>query len=105
MMVYAYPCSARNRCRCAAYSVSMVSRVVPAEQLMAEALTAAETINGFSGPSTMLIKELVNLAYQGGLKEGVAIERRHFHALFGSDDQREGMEAFLAKRAPVFKHS
>jgi enoyl-CoA hydratase len=83
----------------------LVSRVVPAEQLMAEALTAAETINGFSGPSTMLIKELVNLAYQGGLKEGVAIERRHFHALFGSDDQREGMEAFLAKRAPVFKHS
>ena len=78
----------------------LVSRVVPAEQLMAEALTAAETINGFSGPSTMLIKELVNLAYQGGLTEGVAIERRHFHALFGTDDQREGMEAFLAKRAP-----
>ena len=52
----------------------------------------------------MLIKELVNLAYQGGLTEGVAIERRHFHALFGTDDQREGMEAFLAKRAPIFKH-
>ncbi len=80
-------------------------RAVPAEQLMAEALTAAETINGFSGPSTMLIKELVNLAYQGPLTDGVAIERRYFHALFGSDDQREGMDAFLAKRAPAFKHS
>jgi len=83
----------------------LVSRVVAAEQLMAEALTAAETINGFSGPSTMLIKELVNLAFQGPLTDGVAIERRYFHALFGSDDQREGMEAFLAKRAPSFKHS
>lgn len=82
-----------------------VSRVVPADKLIDEALAAAETINGFSGPSAMLIKELVNLAFQGPLTDGVAIERRYFHALFGSDDQREGMSAFLEKRAPGFKHS
>ena len=80
-----------------------VSRVVPADQLMTEALAAAETINGFSGPSVMLIKELVNLAYQAPLSEGVGVERRYFHALFGSEDQREGMGAFLEKRAPQFK--
>ncbi len=82
----------------------LVSRVVPADKLLEEVLAAAETINGFSGPSVMLIKELVNLAYQGPLTDGVAVERRYFHALFGSHDQREGMEAFLAKRAPSFEH-
>ncbi|MBV8033669.1 enoyl-CoA hydratase [Roseateles sp.] len=87
-----------------AESAGLVSRVVPAEQMLQEALAAAETINGFSGPSVMLIKELVNLAYQGPLTDGVAVERRYFHALFGSHDQREGMEAFLAKRAPNFEH-
>lgn len=82
----------------------LVSRVVPADKLLEEALAAAETINGFSGPSVMLIKELVNLAYQGPLTDGVAVERRYFHALFGSHDQREGMQAFLDKRAPTFEH-
>ena len=83
----------------------LVSRVVPADKLMDEALAAAETINGFSGPSLMLAKELVNLAYQGPLIDGVAIERRYFHALFGTDDQREGMDAFINKRKPGFKNS
>ncbi|HEY1128862.1 MAG TPA: enoyl-CoA hydratase [Roseateles sp.] len=87
-----------------AESAGLVSRVVPSAQLLEEALAAAETINGFSAPSVMLIKELVNLAYQGPLTDGVAVERRYFHALFGSHDQREGMEAFLAKRAPNFEH-
>lgn len=87
-----------------AESAGLVSRIVPADKLLEEALAAAETINGFSGPSVMLIKELVNLAYQGPLTDGVAVERRYFHALFGSHDQREGMEAFLAKRAPSFEH-
>jgi len=87
-----------------AESAGLVSRVVPADKLLEEALAAAETINGFSEPSVMLIKELVNLAYQGPLTDGVAVERRYFHALFGSHDQREGMEAFLAKRAPGFEH-
>ncbi|MFG6414745.1 enoyl-CoA hydratase [Roseateles sp. DC23W] len=82
----------------------LVSRVVAAEKLLDEALAAAETINGFSGPSVALVKELVNLAYQTPLRDGVAVERRYFHALFGSHDQREGMEAFLAKRAPNFEH-
>lgn len=82
----------------------LVSRVVPADKLLDEALAAAETINGFSGPSVAIIKELVNLAYQTPLRDGVAVERRYFHALFGSHDQREGMEAFLAKRAPQFEH-
>ncbi|MBC7727057.1 MAG: enoyl-CoA hydratase, partial [Microbacteriaceae bacterium] len=83
----------------------LVSRVVPADKLMDEALAAAEAINGFSGPSLMLAKELVNLAYQGPLTDGVAIERRYFHALFGTDDQREGMDAFINKRKPGFKNS
>ena len=82
----------------------LVSRVVAADKLLDEALAAAETINGFSGPSAMLIKELVNLAYQGPLIDGVNVERRYFHALFGSDDQREGMDAFINKRKPAFKH-
>ena len=83
----------------------LVSRVVPADKLMDEALAAAEAINGFSGPSLMLAKELVNLAYQAPLTDGVAIERRYFHALFGTDDQREGMDAFVNKRKPGFKNS
>ena len=87
-----------------AESAGLVSRVVPADKLLEEALAAAETINGFSGPSVALIKELVNLAYQAPLTDGVAVERRYFHALFGSHDQREGMEAFLAKRSPQFEH-
>ena len=87
-----------------AESAGLVARVVPAEQLLPEALSAAQTINGFSAPSVALIKELVNLAFQAPLKDAVAVERRYFHALFGSHDQREGMEAFLAKRAPQFGH-
>ncbi|MFT7721711.1 MAG: enoyl-CoA hydratase [Roseateles sp.] len=87
-----------------AESAGLVARVVPADKLLDEALAAAEAINGFSAPSVMLIKELVNLAFQGPLSDGVAVERRYFHALFGSHDQREGMEAFLAKRAPSFEH-
>ena len=96
--------TARMMAAAEAESAGLVSRVVPADKLLEEALAAAETINGFSGPSVMLIKELVNLAYQGPLTDGVAVERRYFHALFGSHDQREGMEAFLAKRAPTFEH-
>lgn len=94
--------TARMMAAAEAESAGLVSRVVPADKLLEEALAAAETINGFSGPSVMLIKELVNLAFQGPLTDGVAVERRYFHALFGSHDQREGMEAFLAKRAPNF---
>lgn len=87
-----------------AESAGLVSRVVPAASLLDEALAAAEAINGFSAPSVALIKELVNLAYQGPLTDGVKVERRYFHAMFGTADQREGMDAFLNKRKPEFKH-
>jgi len=81
-----------------------VSRVVPADKLIEEALAAAETINGFSAPVLAQIKELVNLAFQLPLKDSVAVERQYFHALFGTPDMKEGTAAFLAKRAPDFKH-
>jgi len=82
----------------------LVSRVVPADKLMDEVLAAAAVINAMSGPSVMMAKECVNRAFEGGLSDGVAYERRTFHALFATDDQKEGMDAFLNKRKPVFKH-
>ena len=82
----------------------LVSRVVPADKLMDEALAAANTICQLGQPSVRLAKECVNRAFEGPLSEGIAYERRMFHALFGTEDQREGMDAFLNKRKPVFKH-
>jgi len=82
----------------------LVSRVVPADKLMDEALAAANTICALGQPSVMLAKECVNRAFEGPLSEGIAYERRMFHALFGTEDQREGMDAFLNKRKPAFKH-
>ena len=80
----------------------LVSRVVPADKLMAEALAAAELICALGGPSVMMAKECINRAFESGLTEGVAFERRTFHALFGTAHQQEGMDAFLNKRKPVF---
>ena len=80
----------------------LVSRVVPADQLMTEALAAAETINRLGGPSVLAAKECVNRAFETTLSEGVMVERRLFHALFGTEDQREGMDAFLNKRKAAF---
>ena len=82
----------------------LVSRVVPAAELMAAALAAADTICGFSGPSVMMAKEAVNRAYESPLSEGISYERRLFHSLFATDDKNEGMQAFMAKRKPEFKH-
>ena len=82
----------------------LVSRVVPAAELLATALGVAETICQLGGPSVALAKECVDRAYEGTLSDGVQYERRIFHSLFASEDQKEGMDAFLAKRAPVFKH-
>jgi enoyl-CoA hydratase len=82
----------------------LVSRVVPADKLMDEALAAAATICGLGLPSVMIAKECVNRAFESPLSEGLVFERRMFHALFGTEDQREGMDAFLAKRKPEFKH-
>jgi enoyl-CoA hydratase len=80
----------------------LVSRVVPAEQLMAEVLAAADAINALSGPAVALAKACVNRAFESGLADGVDYERRVFHSLFATADQKEGMDAFLAKRAPQF---
>jgi enoyl-CoA hydratase len=82
----------------------LVSRVVPADKLLEEAVDAATVIASFSLPSVLAAKESVNRAYESGLTEGVLFERRMFHSLFGTDDQREGMGAFAEKRKPVFKH-
>jgi len=83
----------------------LVSRVVPLDKLMDEALGAALTICEFSLPSVMAAKESVNRAFEGTLADGVMFERRLFHALFATDDQKEGMAAFVEKRAPAFKHT
>lgn len=82
----------------------LVSRVVPAERLMDEALAAAAQIAEFSLPSVMMAKESVNRAYEAPLAEGMLFERRAFHALFATEDQKEGMAAFVEKRKPNFKH-
>ncbi len=82
----------------------LVSRVVPADRLIDEALGAAAVICGYGMPSVMMAKECVNRAFEGTLADGVAYERRLFHAMFATEDQKEGMDAFLNKRAPRFTH-
>ena len=82
----------------------LVSRVVPLDKLMEEALGAALLICSYGQPSVMAAKEAVNRAFESGLADGVMFERRLFHALFATDDQKEGMDAFVAKRKPVFTH-
>jgi enoyl-CoA hydratase len=81
----------------------LVSRVVPAAELHAVTLAAAQTICEFSGPSVMMAKESVNRAYEASLADGVLFERRLFHSLFATEDQKEGMDAFVNKRKAVFK--
>jgi len=82
----------------------LVARVVPLDQLLDEAIKAAETIASYSLPSVMMAKECVNAAYEGTLTETLMYERRNFHALFATEDQKEGMQAFVEKRKPDFKH-
>jgi enoyl-CoA hydratase len=82
----------------------LVSRVVAADKLLEEALAAAAQIAEFSLPSVMMAKEAVNRAYEAPLGEGILFERRLFHALFGTEDQKEGMAAFVEKRKPKFRH-
>ena len=83
----------------------LVARIVPAADLVGEAIKTAETIASMSRPAVMMIKENVNRADEISLAEGVRFERRMFHALFGTADQREGMKAFVEKRPAVFKGS
>ena len=82
----------------------LVSRVVPLDKLMEETLAAAITISGFSQITVMAAKESVNRAFEGTLADGVMFERRLFHALFATQDQKEGMDAFMNKRAANFTH-
>jgi enoyl-CoA hydratase len=82
----------------------LVSRVVPAADLMDEALKTAETIASMSLPIAMMTKESVNRAYETTLAEGIRFERRVFHAMFATADQKEGMGAFVDKRKPEFKN-
>ncbi|RIK95201.1 MAG: enoyl-CoA hydratase [Proteobacteria bacterium] len=82
----------------------LVSRVVPLDKLKEEALKAAQTIAKLSRPAVMIAKEAVNRAYETTLTEGVRFERRVFHSLFATEDQKEGMSAFAEKRPAQFKH-
>ncbi len=81
----------------------LVSRVVPVAELRAEAVKAAATIAALSLPAVMMIKESVNAAYETPLAEGLRLERRAFQSTFATEDRREGMAAFAAKRKPEFK--
>lgn len=82
----------------------LVSRVVPAANLVQEAVATAAKVAGMSRPATMLAKEAVNRAYETSLAEGVRFERRLFHSTFATEDQKEGMAAFSEKRKPVFRN-
>jgi len=81
----------------------LVARVIPADKFMDDVLAAATLIAGFSKPALMACKEAVNRAFECSLAEGVRFERRVFHSLFATEDQKEGMAAFIEKRAAAFK--
>ena len=82
----------------------LVSRIVPAGDLIEEAIKAADKIASFSLPAVMMTKEAVNRSYETFLSEGLRFERRVFHSMFALDDQKEGMTAFLDKRSPNFRN-
>jgi enoyl-CoA hydratase len=82
----------------------LVSRLVPAADLMDEAVKVADRIANMSRPVTMMVKEAVNRGFETTLAEGVRFERRLFHSIFATEDQKEGMAAFIEKRHPEFKH-
>ena len=84
--------------------IGLVSRVVPDDQVTAEATIVAELIASKSKPSAQMAKEAVGAAFESTLHQGVLLERRMFHALFATEDQAEGMSAFAQKRDPVWRH-
>lgn len=87
-----------------AKSAGIVARVVPGAELLQTALEAAHQIAGLNAPAVTMAKEAVNYAHQSNLSEGVLHERRLFQAAFATDGQKEGMAAFVAKRAPIFRN-
>ena len=96
--------TARNMDAQEAERAGLVSRVVPVDKLMEEALAVAQKVANYSLPVAMMIKESINRAYETPLSEGVLFERRVFHSQFALEDQKEGMAAFVEKRKPTFKH-
>ncbi|TPX66175.1 hypothetical protein SpCBS45565_g04663 [Spizellomyces sp. 'palustris'] len=87
-----------------AEKAGLVAKIYPADQLVAEAIKNAQKIASYSLPSVLMAKELVNKSFELPLSEGLHLERRLFHSLFATEDQKEGMNAFAEKRAPNFKH-
>ena len=87
-----------------AKSLGLVARVVPNTDLLQVALEAAHTIAGYNAPAVKMAKEAVNRAFEGPLSEGLRHERLLFQAAFATEGQKEGMNAFVNKRAPVFRH-
>ncbi|MCY1210488.1 putative enoyl-CoA hydratase echA8 [compost metagenome] len=83
----------------------LVARIIPLERLLQDTMDAAQLIAAKSLPSIMMNKECVNRAFEVGLREGLLFERRVFHSVFALNDQKEGMRAFVEKRAPVFTHN
>jgi enoyl-CoA hydratase len=82
----------------------LVSRIVPADELVEEAMKVAKKIAAFSLPIVMMTKESVNRSYETTLNEGLRFERRLFHSMFATEDQKEGMAAFVDKRKAQFKN-
>jgi enoyl-CoA hydratase len=82
----------------------LVTRIVPAADLLNEAMKVGEAVAGLSLPAVMMTKEAINRSYETTLGEGIRFERRVFHSLFATADQKEGMRAFIEKRAPEFRH-
>ena len=82
----------------------LVSRIVPVDALLADAMKTAQTIASMSLPIVMMTKESVNRAYETSMAEGIRFERRVFHGMFATHDQKEGMAAFIEKRKPQFKN-
>ena len=82
----------------------LVSRVVPADKLIEDALATAEKIASMSLPIAMMAKDSVDRSYEVSLNEGIHFERRLFHSTFATEDQKEGMNAFAEKRKPAFKN-
>jgi len=83
----------------------LVSRIVPVADLMQDALDTARKIASFSAPTVMMCKESVNRAFETSMAEGILFERRVFHSVFATEDQKEGMAAFIEKRKPGFKNA
>jgi len=88
-----------------AEKAGLVSRVVPAEELVPKAIEVADKIAALSKPIAMMAKEAVNASFESSLEEGIRFERRLFHQTFATKDQKEGMDAFVNKRKPNFTHS